>query len=47
MEKYRKQGVFGSWDSLEKLFRLPDFFVCCIVRKHIHCFLGGIVELTG
>ncbi len=26
---------------------VPDFFVCCGMWKHIHCFEGRRVELTG
>lgn len=46
MEKSRKQGVSGSWDSLEKLFRLPDFLFVVLCRN-ISTVFGGIVELTG
>lgn len=38
---FRELGQFG------KIVLAPGFFVCCIVRKHIHCFLDGIVVLTG
>ena len=46
-EIVQKTRDFRELEQFGKIVSALGFFVCCIVRKHIHCFLDGIAPLTG